>query len=82
MTSKLWNTYHSPEHVKPALDKILNDLGLDYLDSFLIHFPIALAFVPFEERYPPEWVHDPKAQSPAMKLAAVPLSDTWHAMEE
>lgn len=81
VTSKLWNTYHSPEHVKPALDKILSDLGLDYLDSFLIHFPIALAFVPFEERYPPEWVHDPKAQSPAMKLAAVPLSDTWHAME-
>jgi len=82
VTSKLWNTYHSPEHVKPALEKILSDLGLDYLDSFLIHFPIALAFVPFDERYPPEWVHDPKAQSPAMKLAAVPLSDTWRAMEE
>ena len=82
VTSKLWNTYHSPEHVKPALEKILRDLGLDYLDSFLIHFPIALAFVPFDERYPPEWVHDPKAQNPAMKLAGVPLSDTWQAMEE
>ena len=56
VTSKLWNTYHSPEHVKPALEKILSDLRLDYLDSFLIHFPIAQAFVPFEERYPPEWL--------------------------
>lgn len=82
VTSKLWNTYHSPEHVKPALEKILRDLNLDYLDSFLIHFPIAQAFVPFEERYPPEWIYDPDADQPAMKLAQVPLSDTWGAMEE
>ena len=82
VTSKLWNTYHSPEHVKPALEKILADLNLDYLDSFLIHFPIAQAFVPFEARYPPEWFYDPEADNPTMKLAQVPLSDTWHAMEE
>ena len=82
VTSKLWNTYHSPEHVKPALEKILSDLNLDYLDSFLIHFPIAQAFVPFEERYPPEWLYDPEAENPGMKLSQVPLSDTWGAMEE
>lgn len=82
VTSKLWNTYHSPEHVKPAVDKILSDLNLDYLDSFLIHFPIAQAFVPFEERYPPEWLYDPEAENPGMKLSQVPLSDTWGAMEE
>jgi D-xylose reductase len=82
VTSKLWNTYHAPEHVKPALEKILSDLGLDYLDSFLIHFPIAQAFVPFEERYPPEWLYDPEANQPAMKLSHVPLSDTWGAMED
>ena len=82
ITSKLWNTYHSPEHVKPALEKILSDLNLDYLDSFLIHFPIAQEFVPFEERYPPEWLYDPEADNPTMKLSQVPLSDTWGAMEE
>jgi D-xylose reductase len=82
ITSKLWNTYHAPEHVKPALEKILSDLGLDYLDSFLIHFPIAQVFVPFEERYPPEWLYDPDADQPAMKLSHVPLADTWGAMEE
>ena len=54
VTSKLWNTYHSPEHVKLACQKSLKDLNLDYLDLYLIHFPISLKFVPFEERYPPE----------------------------
>ena len=81
VTSKLWNTYHHPENVKPALEKILSDLGLDYLDSFLIHFPIAQPYVPFETRYPPEWLDDPQAANATMKIAAVPLYQTWQAME-
>ncbi len=81
ITSKLWNTYHSKEHVKPALEKTLKDLGLDYLDSYLIHFPIAQPFVPFETRYPPEWIFDTEASEPVMKTAPVPLSETWQAME-
>lgn len=82
VTSKLWNTYHAPEHVRPAAERTLRDLGLDYLDLYLIHFPIALRFVPFEERYPPEWVYDPSAAQPRMEPAAVPLAETWGAMEE
>lgn len=82
ITSKLWNTYHAREHVKPALEKILSDLKLDYLDTFLIHFPIAQAFVPFEKRYPPEWFYEPEAENPAMKLAPIPLYETWQAMED
>ena len=81
VVSKLWNTYHSKEHVQPALEKTLADLGLDYLDSYLIHFPIAQPFVPFETRYPPEWIEDPLASEPAMKIAPVPLFETWQAME-
>lgn len=81
ITSKLWNTYHHPNHVPLALERTLSDLGLDYLDLYLIHFPIALEFVPFEERYPPEWVLDPQAKEPIMYPAKVPLSDTWKAME-
>lgn len=82
VTSKLWNTYHAPEHVRPALEKSLEDLGLDYLDLYLIHFPISLKYVPIEERYPPGWVPDPDADSPCMEFDPVPLQQTWQAMEE
>ncbi|MCG8587379.1 MAG: aldo/keto reductase [Pirellulales bacterium] len=82
VTSKLWNTYHAREHVRPALERTLSDLGLDYLDLYLIHFPIAQKFVPFDDRYPPEWFYDPEAAEPRMEPASVPISETWQAMEE
>ncbi len=82
ITSKLWNTYHRREHVRPALEKSLRDLGLDCLDLYLIHFPISLRFVPFEERYPPEWFFDPHSPSPRMEIDPVPIAETWQAMED
>ena len=81
VTSKLWNTYHEPQHVRPAVERTLRDLRLDHLDLYLVHFPIALAYVPFATRYPPGWVFDPGAARPAMRPARVPLADTWGAME-
>ncbi|MEO1318996.1 MAG: aldo/keto reductase [Pseudomonadota bacterium] len=81
VTSKLWNTFHEPDRVREGLEKTLADLQLDYLDLYLIHFPIALQYVPISERYPPEWFPDPDAVSPAMTPIAVPLADTWRAME-
>ncbi len=82
VTSKLWNTYHRPEHVRAACERSLRDLQLDFLDLYLIHFPIALKFVPFEDRYPPEWFYDPNAASPRLEPDAVPIHETWQAMEE
>jgi len=82
ITSKLWNTYHHPDHVPAALERTLTDLGLDYIDLYLIHFPIALAYGPFESRYPPEWNHDPDEAQPVMVKAKVPLFETWRAMEQ
>ena len=82
VTSKLWNTCHAKEHVQPALERSLEDLQLDYLDLYLIHFPIALEFVPFETRYPAEWLFDPSSSTPTMKPAKVPLHETWQAMED
>lgn len=82
VTSKLWNTYHAREHVRPAVERSLADLRLDYLDLYLIHFPIAQRFVPFESRYPPEWFFDPNAASPRMEFAPIPLAETWRGMEQ
>ncbi len=81
ITSKLWNNYHRKEHVEPACKRSLTDLKLDYLDLYLIHFPIAQRFVPMEDRYPPGWFDDTTVDEPKMVLDKVPISETWAAME-
>jgi diketogulonate reductase-like aldo/keto reductase len=78
ITSKLWNTYHRKEHVEAACKKTLADLGLDYLDLYLIHFPISLKYIPIESRYPPEWMSD----AGVMEIDPVPYRETWEAMQE
>mmetsp|Transcript_58477 Transcript_58477/g.161773 ORF Transcript_58477/g.161773 Transcript_58477/m.161773 type:complete len:324 (+) Transcript_58477:43-1014(+) len=77
VTSKLWNTYHKPEHVPLACQRSLKDLQLSYLDEYLIHFPISMEFVPFDKKYPPEWTNlDGK-----MVLVPQDMCATWKAME-
>lgn len=39
ITSKLWNIYHNPAHVKEALMRSLKNLNVEYLDLYLIHWP-------------------------------------------
>ena len=73
ITSKLWNTYHRKEHVKEACLRSLKDLGVEYLDLYIIHFPIALKFIPFEKRYPPGWIYDPESLEPRMEEDNVPI---------
>ncbi|CAL8072353.1 unnamed protein product [Orchesella dallaii] len=41
IVSKLWNTFHRPDLVEPAIRKSLENFGLEYLDAYLIHFPMA-----------------------------------------
>ncbi|KAL8767867.1 MAG: hypothetical protein Q9209_005759 [Squamulea sp. 1 TL-2023] len=40
VTSKLWNDHHDPGLVEEALSQTLHDLGLDYLDLWLMHWPV------------------------------------------
>lgn len=83
VVSKLWNTFHKPEHVREGMEKSLKDLGLDYLDLYLVHFPIALKYVPIEKRYPGGWFEDPDAENPRMvPETGVTYQQTWEAMEE
>jgi 2,5-diketo-D-gluconate reductase A len=40
LTSKLNNGYHEPDDARRAFDRTLSDLGFDYVDLFLIHWPL------------------------------------------
>ena len=73
ITSKLWNTKHNPKDVRPALMNTLRDLGLDYLDLYLIHWP--LSFKDGDERFP-------KDEQGKMIYGYHDPCDTWKAMEE
>ena len=53
VTGKLWNHKHHPEDVEAGCRQSLKDLGLDYLDLYLMHFPSAFKrgdeFLPKDE---------------------------------
>ncbi|RYO96926.1 hypothetical protein DL765_011499 [Monosporascus sp. GIB2] len=81
ITSKLWNNYHKREHALEQARLENEAWGLGYLDLFLIHFPIALEFIPFDKiRYPCFWTD--KEQTQVTPLAKVPIQETWQALEE
>lgn len=72
VTSKLWNDSHERQRVLPALRQTLADLQLDYLDLYLIHWPIA-------HRH---GVVFPETKDEFLTVAEAPLTETWQAMEE
>lgn len=45
ITSKLWNVFHDPQHVRDAFDISLKRLKLDYIDLYLIHWPMGYAYL-------------------------------------
>jgi len=40
VTSKLNNSFHEPDEARKAFDRSLSELGFDYVDLFLIHWPL------------------------------------------
>lgn len=79
VVSKLWNNYHHPDNVETALDRTLSDLQVDYLDLFLIHFPIDFKYVPHSEKYPLGFYC---GDGDKFVYENVPLLDTWRAFEK
>lgn len=73
VTTKLWNTNHRPERVKPALDASLRRLQLDHVDCYLIH--TSFAFRPGDEQDPRD------EQGQVIYDRGVTLIETWQALE-
>jgi len=73
VTTKLWNTNHRPERVKPAFEASLERLQLDFVDLYLIHTPFA--FQPGSEQDPRD------ANGNVIYDPGVTLLDTWRALE-
>ncbi|KAI9017419.1 NADP-dependent oxidoreductase domain-containing protein [Gaertneriomyces semiglobifer] len=72
-TSKLWNTFHRPELVAKGLEASLRDLGIDYLDLYLMHWPVA---------FKPDGELLPKDKSPNEYVDSIDYVETWKAMEK
>jgi diketogulonate reductase-like aldo/keto reductase len=73
VTTKLWNTNHRPERVRPAFDASCQRLQVDYLDCYLIHTPYA--FRPGDDQ-------DPRDEhGNVIYDEGVTLVQTWQALE-
>jgi L-glyceraldehyde reductase len=79
ITSKLWNTQHDPAHVEAALDDTLAELELEYLDLYLVHWPVNFGpgKDPHSDLFP--LTSDPEVVNIDN---SIPSSETWKAMNK
>ncbi|EUC31089.1 hypothetical protein COCCADRAFT_28131 [Bipolaris zeicola 26-R-13] len=75
--TKVWNHLHEPDQVKWSFNSSLTKLGMDYIDAFLVHWPIAAES---------DDNHMPKIGADGKYIIKKDLTEnpepTWHAMEE
>jgi alcohol dehydrogenase (NADP+) len=71
ITSKLWCNAHGRDNVEAALRRTLADLGLEWLDLYLIHWPVPIK----------PGVAFPSRGEDLLPPAQMPIRDTWEGME-
>lgn len=72
VTSKLWCDSHERQNILPALRQTLSDLQLEYLDLYLVHWPIAIK----------HGIVFPEEGGEFLKPENAPMAETWKGMEE
>ncbi|CAO3676907.1 unnamed protein product [Umbelopsis vinacea] len=84
VTSKLWNTHHRPEYVRPAVEASLKALQLEYLDLYLVHWPVSFVPKGKPEDTPvtPEKDYLFPQKDGKVNIEEVDPLKTWAAMEE
>lgn len=78
ITSKLWNTFHG-DKVEAGLDASLKDLGVDYLDLYLMHWPVAFSNPNTSQISSLRSVSGFPVEEPKLSQD---LATTWRQMEE
>ncbi|KAI8877332.1 Aldo/keto reductase [Backusella circina FSU 941] len=75
LTTKLSNNFHESQHVRPGFERSLQALNTDYIDLYLMHWPISFEFKGYE-------ADDLTRTRTIAKPTHVPVIDTWRAMEQ
>lgn len=74
IVSKLWSNFHEPEKVAYQIAETLKDLQLEYLDVFLMHWPVAVKHLADRD-------YDSSDGKGGTLLGTTPIRKTWEAME-
>ncbi|KAG0744374.1 hypothetical protein G6F57_004797 [Rhizopus arrhizus] len=74
ITTKLWQHFHEPQHVRPVFERSLKNLQMDYVDLYLIHWPFSWEFKGYE--------FEDMEENGDMQITNVPIIDTWREMEK
>jgi alcohol dehydrogenase (NADP+) len=72
ITSKLWSNRHGKDDVVPSIEASIGALRCEYLDLYLVHWPVAIR----ADAEPPTQPTD------LVSLEELPLEETWTGMEE
>lgn len=75
VVTKLWNIHHAKDKVEYACRKSLENLGLDYIDLYLMHLPVAYKFVDDDTLMP-------KDETGKLMLSDIDYLETYKAMEK